>query len=233
MEDEEGSDLAKSLEYNHSLERVSLEGNLLGSKFLEALAKTLIVNTTLKAIDLEGNCLTKGSEAGIHELCEVENVYQTLKMNDTLLYLNLNNTELTASSGYAILNMLRHNKKIILIDIERNPKIDYETSRAIQDHLAANRALFDKERRREWKERKDMTEEENNLNLISRAREEEITTVKEIQKKAQEIQLVREQIYVESLKRQEEDRKKMEKKIEKEALMRAKNKKRRPKSKGK
>lgn len=71
MEDEEGSDLAKSLEYNHSLERLSLEGNLLGSKFLDALSKTLLVNTTLKAIDIEGNCLTKGSEAGVHALCEV------------------------------------------------------------------------------------------------------------------------------------------------------------------
>lgn len=156
-----------------------------------------------------------------------------MKVNDTLLYLNLNNTELSANSGHAILNMLRHNKKLILLDIERNPKIDYETARAIQDHLVANKALFDKERRREWKERKDMTAEELNLNLISRARDEEITTVKEIQKKAQEIQLVREQLYVENVKRQEEERKKAEKKIEKEALMRAKNKKRRPKSKGK
>lgn len=129
--------------------------------------------------------------------------------------------------------MLRHNNKLILIDIERNPKIDYETARAIQDKLTANKALFDKERRREWKERNDMTAEEINLKLISRAREEEIATVKDIQKKAQELQLVREQIYVESIKRQEEDRKKQEKKIEKEALQRAKMKKRRPKSKPK
>lgn len=71
MSDEEGSDLAKSLEYNSSLERVSLEGNLLGPKFLEGMAKTLLVNTTLKSLDLEGNCLTKGSEKGIQALCEV------------------------------------------------------------------------------------------------------------------------------------------------------------------
>lgn len=75
MADEEGSDLAKSLEYNNSMERVSLEGNILGPKFLEALARTLLVNTKLKAIDLEGNCLTKGSEGGIQELCEVLQYY--------------------------------------------------------------------------------------------------------------------------------------------------------------
>lgn len=128
--------------------------------------------------------------------------------------------------------MLQHNHKLILIDIERNPKIEYETARAIQDKLMQNKALFDKERRREWKERKEMTAEEENLNLITRARQEEIVTVKEIQRQAQETQLVREQIYVESIKRQEEERKKMEKKIEKEALMRAKKKgKRLPKAK--
>jgi hypothetical protein len=153
--------------------------------------------------------------------------------NDTLMYLNLNNTELSATSGHHILNMLKHNKKLILMDIERNPKIDYDTARAIQDHLAANKTLYDQERRREWQERKDLSSEEHNLNLIKRAREEEIITIKEIQKKAQEIQLVREQIYVESIKRQEEERKKIEKKIEKEALMRAKNKKKRGKSKPK
>lgn len=72
MSDEEGCDLSKSLEYNHFLERLSLEGNALGPRFLEAFAKTLKVNTTLKYIDLEGNPLCKSSsDAGVQALCEV------------------------------------------------------------------------------------------------------------------------------------------------------------------
>ena len=71
LADEEGADLAKSLEYNSYLERLSLEGNLLGPKFLDALSRALLVNTSLKALDIEGNCLTKGSENGIFALCEV------------------------------------------------------------------------------------------------------------------------------------------------------------------
>lgn len=71
MTDEEGSDLAKSLEYNSSLERISLEGNLLGPKFLESLSRTLMINTSLKALDIEGNCLTKGSDSGVQALCKV------------------------------------------------------------------------------------------------------------------------------------------------------------------
>lgn len=71
MGDEEGCDLCKSLEYNHHLERLSLEGNMLGPKFLEGFSKTLLVNTSLRSLDLEGNFLTKGKESGIQALCEV------------------------------------------------------------------------------------------------------------------------------------------------------------------
>lgn len=151
---------------------------------------------------------------------------KALEVNDTLMYLNLNNTELTSISGLNILSMLQHNKKLILLDIERNSSIDYDTARKIQDRLMENKALYDKERRREWQDRKELADEEVNLELINRARQEEILTVKEMQKRAQDIQLQREQIYVENQKKQEEERKRMEKKIEKEATQRAKNRKR-------
>ena len=71
MNDEEGCDLSKSLEYNSSLERLSLEGNLLGSTFLQALSKMLKINTSLKYLDLENNNLCKGNETGIDALCKV------------------------------------------------------------------------------------------------------------------------------------------------------------------
>lgn len=63
MTDEEGVDLAKCLEYNRTLERLSLEGNLLGPNFLTSISKSLMVNTTLRSLDLEGNRLTKGADA--------------------------------------------------------------------------------------------------------------------------------------------------------------------------
>lgn len=220
MGDEEGCDLAKSLEYNYSLERLSLEGNLLGPKFLETIAKTLEVNINLRAIDLEGNCLTKGTEDGINALCKA------LRTNTYLNVLNLNNTQLTQQSGETIDKMLDFNKKLILIDVEKNPNIGYDTIRSIQDKMRRNREQYQQERKREWKERKELIAEEENITLIARARDEEVKTVQKIQREARETQLKREQIWVESLKQQEEDRKKMEKKIEKEALLRAKTKKR-------
>ena len=62
LRDDEGIELAKSLMYNTSIERIELESNLLSSKFLTQLAMTLKYNKTLKAIDLEGNYLTNGGD---------------------------------------------------------------------------------------------------------------------------------------------------------------------------
>ena len=122
--------------------------------------------------------------------------------------------------------MLQKNKKLIMIDIEKNSRINYDTARAIQDKLNKNRELWKYERKREWTERKELTNEETNIRQINQARKEEVVTVKEIQAKAQDLQLKREQLFVENLKKQEEDRKKLEKKLEKEAIVRAKARKR-------
>lgn len=113
-----------------------------------------------------------------------------------------------------------------MIDIEKNSRINYDTARAIQDKLNKNRELWKYERKREWTERKELTNEETNIRQINQARKEEVVTVKEIQAKAQDLQLKREQLFVENLKKQEEDRKKLEKKLEKEAIVRAKARKR-------
>lgn len=146
-------------------------------------------------------------------------------MNDTLIYLNLNNTQLTANEGMEISRMLDVNKTLILVDVEKNPLIPHDVVRAIQDKCNRNKAHHMAERKAEWKERKELLYEEENITKIVQAREEEIRNVKDIQTRAQELQLKREQLYVEALKSQEEARIRMEKKIEKEALQRAKGKK--------
>lgn len=144
--------------------------------------------------------------------------------------LSLHNTQLTEESALSLLEMLEENDKLILLDIEKNPRITHDTARAIQECINRNRDLFQLERRREWLERKELTAEEENVVNLSRARESEISMVKEIMRKAQDVQFKREQVYVETQKKQEEDRKRLEKKMEKEALIRAKTKK---KKKGK
>lgn len=222
LNDDEGCDLAKSLEYNASIERLSLEGNLLGPKFLEGLAETLAVNSQLRVLDIEGNNLTKGNnEAGVEALC------RALKLNTTVSYLNLNNTCLTNKSAELIRQMLEINDRIIHIDIEKNPLIKLDTARAIQKKLLFNRELFTSTRKAEWQERKEMIYEEGNIKKMYDAREEELRSIKEIQRTALDKQMKREMIFMETLKEKDEDRKRMEKKIAKEAIIRAKAKKKR------
>ena len=191
LKDDEGEDLVRSLQYNSSLEKLSLESNQLGPVFLEALADTLRVNKTLKYIDLEGNPLTNGNnEKGIEALCDA------LVENDTLTSLNLNNTGLTEKSGARILDTLRHNKKIIMLDIEQNPNISLNTVRSIQECIADNNRLWREVRTKEWKERKRLIAEEKNTKMINAAREKEVNEIKRILSEARQDQLSREELWI-------------------------------------
>jgi len=188
--DEEGIELAKNLQYNTYLERLDLESNNIGPKFLEQLAVTVAKNQTLRAIDLEGNNLTNGNdENGILSLVEA------LRYNDNLLCLNLNNCNLTRHVGRALKFALQENKKLINLDIERNPALDIEDVRDIQKCLEENHREYLAERKREWQERKFIKKEEENILKIHNARKEELEIIDKIRDDAQKQQLQREEIF--------------------------------------
>jgi Ran GTPase-activating protein (RanGAP) involved in mRNA processing and transport len=116
INDDEGEDLVKSLQYNHTLRVLNLESNHLGPSFLYALADTLKVNTSLTNIDISGNSLTNGNNiSGIEALCEA------LRENDTLTHLSLYNTSLPEKAGQLLLDTLDDNDSLILLDLEKNP----------------------------------------------------------------------------------------------------------------
>ncbi len=58
---------------------------------------------------------------------------------------------------------MRENKTLIMLDIENNKLMDYKHVRAIQDHLIRNKVLYDAERLQEWKERKHLRREEEDM----------------------------------------------------------------------
>lgn len=175
---------------------MSLENNHLGPSFLESIAKTIKANKQLKLIDLEGNDLTGGNdESGIYDL------FEALKTNDTLLSLNLNNTCLTENSGQIILEALMENHHLINLDIEMNPNLRLEDVREIQSKLMENHQRYKDVRTREWKQRKQMIYEEKNTKAIKTRYDEELKDIKEIIKNAQELQLKREELYLQSVAR--------------------------------
>lgn len=88
--DAEGVEIAHNLKKNYVLERLELEGNFLGPRTAHSIAELLEDNNCIRVIDLEGNDLTSSGKdnGGIEAIC------QSLKKNDTLLCLNLTNTNL-------------------------------------------------------------------------------------------------------------------------------------------
>lgn len=223
--DEEAIELAKNLVYNDYLERLDLENNNIGPKFLENLALTVAKNDTLKTIDLEGNNLTNGNdENGILSLIE------SLRNNDSLLCLNLNNCNLTKQVGKKLKEVLRENTNLINVDVERNPSMEIEDVREIQSYLERNHNEYLAERKREWQERKFIKNEKENIGKILQHREEEIANIKHIKEEAETKQLTREEIFLKDAEEMEEERRREEKRLEKEQAARAGKKK---KKKGK
>lgn len=95
-----------------------MEGNKLGPKTCLAFADLFRTNVAIRHIDLEGNNLTKGGNTeGIKEMAKA------LENNETLLCLNLSNTNLNAECGTDLERMLEKNKTIIMLDVSENPEL--------------------------------------------------------------------------------------------------------------
>jgi hypothetical protein len=210
-----------SLQYNNSLRVLNLESNHLGPNFLIELAETLKVNKSLTNIDLSGNALTNGNNlSGIEELCK------TLTENDTLTHLSLYNTSLSESAGQLILEMLQTNQSLILLDIEKNPDMKLLTVRNIQTKVKANYDKWRELRFGEWTQRKILKAQEEEIKAIRTVRETEEAEIMRIVDEAKLRQSRREELWIQEINDKAEDRRRKEKKIEKEALGRAKKKKR-------
>jgi ABC-type iron transport system FetAB ATPase subunit len=94
-----------------------------------------------RVIDLENNnLLSENDNSGILQLAE------SLRTNDTLLSLNLNNTNLDEKAGMALVRALEENESIIMLDIENNPKIGLTDVRRVQELLKRNKKSYDDER---------------------------------------------------------------------------------------
>jgi hypothetical protein len=86
-----------------------------------------------------------------------------LDHNKTLLVLNLANNMLDATDGEMFKQKLENNHTLINFDYSMNKAFNLEDSRQIQDYLRRNKAEFETERLKEWKERKFMKAEDEAL----------------------------------------------------------------------
>eukprot|EP01017_Pseudomicrothorax_dubius_P006523 TRINITY_DN11876_c0_g2_i1.p1 TRINITY_DN11876_c0_g2~~TRINITY_DN11876_c0_g2_i1.p1 ORF type:complete len:366 (+),score=129.06 TRINITY_DN11876_c0_g2_i1:73-1170(+) len=223
LSDDEGVEIAKCLTNNTTLERIELDGNNLGPRTLLEFAKLLKMNKTLRSIDFEGNNLGK-------DLLGIQALAEAIRVNKTLLSINLSNCNLNESCSTLLADALSSNKTIIMIDLEGNKGLNYKDVITIQEILKKNKEEYDKERFKEFVERKRAHLEEENIVLMKQQEEERKMAIGLIHQRADEMKRKRDLAYMEKLDREEEEKRKTIEKLEKEAKLRAEKKKpRRPK----
>ena len=74
--------------------------------------------------------------------------------------LNVANNQIDQKCGEVFRDKLKTNMTLIDFDFSRNKDIKLEDSREIQDYLRRNKAAYDAERLKEWRERKLMRHED-------------------------------------------------------------------------
>ncbi len=183
LTDYNAKQIADMLKTNKKLVRLELEGNLLGPEGCKFLAEALRVNKTLKYLDLENNKLTHQGEddSGIIAL------FKSLRVNKTLISLNLNNNYLTGICGHAICECLRENENLIHLDVMQNQRFTSKKNdrsedsdskyvsnglnlfqlEEIKEKVAENGKLYDTMRKEEWKERKRMKVDDDEVNNVA------------------------------------------------------------------
>ena len=95
----------------------------------------------------------------------MQGIYDFVKClykNKTLLSLNLTNNNMDEKCGELFEEATRYNTTLIDFDFGFN-NFSLEHIRKIQDNLMRNKAFYDSERLREWKERKLMNDEDVRL----------------------------------------------------------------------
>lgn len=228
LKDHDVEDLITSLENNNHLEKIELNENLLTPRTIANLSNIINKNKTLKYLSLEGNNIINNDE----DLFHFSDFLGNMRQNTSLTYLNLSKTKLNNESLEIILDLLTHNKTLIMIDISFNNNLDYKKVREIQELLRGNKRLYEKEREGERRERERLNFQDLKMREIGGERESMERVLRETRERALEVQRGREGVIREDEDMQEEEDRRLARRIEKAALFRA-MKKRKKKKKSK
>jgi len=223
LTDDDGVELAKCLITNFALEKVELEGNNLGPRCLHEISKMLSINKSLRALDFEGNNLTQTGK----DVQGVIAVGEALKKNTTLITLNLSNCNLNRECSGALADAMEINKTVIMLELQGNPLMHFKDVLRIQESLKRNKKEYDLERMKEWQERRRAKMEEENIILLRQQDEEGKMAIEMIHGRIDDMEKKRSRLFQERVDKEEEEKRKMIEKLEKEAKIRAGGKKKR------
>uniref|UniRef100_A0A6B2L953 Uncharacterized protein n=1 Tax=Arcella intermedia TaxID=1963864 RepID=A0A6B2L953_9EUKA len=130
MGDKEAKLLARSLQFNSTIKRITLYENKIDVDGVNAIANALYLNTTIKHIDLGGNNLTD----------RIEPITKALKFNFHITGLHLPDNRIGDKGAKLISQFLQTNKTLIALYLHRN-NIRNDGAQAISQSLYYNRTL--------------------------------------------------------------------------------------------
>jgi hypothetical protein len=227
IKDPEGKDIAFMLRDNSCLLKLELEGNLLGSITARELGEALKKNKTLKYLDLDNNYLTNGGQ----DNDGVFKFQKCLFKNVTLLSLSMANNAMGPLCGEKFEEATEANTTLINFEFGLNP-FTLEQIRKIQDNLKRNKAAYDNERMREWRERMLMSTEEEAMSIKVTGEQERKIRDEEAEELSKAREAAREEIWKQMLYEAEIERQQLIQRLEESSKMRAergKGKKKKPK----
>lgn len=225
INDAQGIKIAEMLGENKTLIKLELEGNLLGPKTALEFGKVLKEqNKTLKYLDLESNYLTNSGASRD----EVKSLSDCLLTNKTLLHLNLGNNGMDAECGERFVESTKANKTLICFEFGFNLFL-LEQVRAIQENLKRNKAAYDEERFREWKERKQMAAEEAAMRILVTAEQKDEIMKDEAEKTRIATEKARDAAWKEFLMEAELEKQRLIQRLEQASKMRKSKPKRKKK----
>ena len=141
LKNEVVSSFANGLAQNHSVRKVILPSNNIGSTGAVSIFRSLEHNTSLKELDLSENWrLAVGDSEAVG--CTIERM---LNVNKTLKVLNLSSCELDTAVATSIFRSLQHNTSLEELDLSVNSQLTEGDSEAvgcaIERTLNVNRTL--------------------------------------------------------------------------------------------
>lgn len=162
INDEDGEELLKSLKKNFTLEKLEFQGNNMGKNSARIAGELLEINDTLKYFDLEGNELF---DKELKDKSGIVSIAEGIKKNKCLIVLNLANCGLDNECGEILAMAMRDNRVIIDLDYRGND-FTLDVVRDINESLQRNKEIYDRERLREWNERKAAKREDEYKQMI-------------------------------------------------------------------
>jgi hypothetical protein len=174
LNDHAGAYLARILKRNNVLKKIELEDNLFGTRTATAFGESLKINTSLTYLSLDSNPLVQyipptllheEMETKIADVSGIKAFSEALKVNKTIVSINLWRTGLSAPAGKLLADAMQFNDKLLFFEVGGN-LVDAKDTKRLATKLTENLENYEMSERNS---RKQAAEDAKDVQLLKDA----------------------------------------------------------------